>query len=401
MKHIYSNQTNSTQAIESDQIKRKKGKSFLYGLLVFFMCLLAFGQAIAQEDTTTIQEIPFLDLDNLGEPVYVGTVNAPTLPGTSKSASLLKSAPSFLKSASVTTAPIWPNEGAVNIEKTAEATGDPERWKVNVKVEGKNIKKTTDVVLVIDDSGSMGTSKMEAAKDAAKDFVSELLDGTSTNIRIAVVTINGGSAGNGDPEFDIGFSSDPTAVNNVINAISSNGGTNLQGGFYFARTLLQSQSTSTDNKFVVLLSDGSPTYSYQSNVTSSVTPTIIDCGSEWNWWSGTQYWATWNPSTLSDNQLTVQSSTYNNVVGSGGNFDYGIYTHTETCDNHEYTFEAGNHGIPTAYEAGLLISDGIDVYTIGFEVTAGGDAETVLQNSQNVGYYPASSSNIDDIYAEI
>ena len=348
----------------------------------------------------------FQDPDNLGGPVYIGEVEPFVLPSDNtislKSAKVanLKSANISLKSAQATK-PIWPEPGAINIEKTGEATTTYGKWKINIKVEGKNIPKTTDVVLVIDDSGSMGTSKMNAAKDAAKDFVDELLTGT-TGIQIAVVTINGGG-GSGQPQVDHTFSNNISSLKTAINAITANGGTNLQGGFYAARQLVE--SSTANRKVVILLSDGDPTYSYSSTVTASPTPTITSCSRTRI--SGTYvYSAVWNPATLDPSQLSVTESNYGNIVGSGTNFNISnFYQITQSCSGsnwtHDYTFSAtGNHGIPTKYEAGLIM-DKADVYTIGFEVTAGGNAENVLIGSQNAGYYPATSSNIGQIYSTI
>ena len=337
------------------------------------------------QDTLTIGEQEydeFYDHDNLGGPVYIGEVPALVIPAAAntKSAQVLKSGSVNLKSATASD-PIWPEEGAVHIEKTAESTATPGRWKINLKVEGKNIQSTTDVVLVIDDSGSMGTTKMNNAKNAAKNFVDSLLTGT-TNIRIAIVTINGGGS-IGVPQLDKNFTNNISQLKNAINAISSGGGTNLQGGFYMARTLMV--TSSANNKSVILLSDGYPTYSYESTVTSS-QPTCTGYS-----WSHTR-------DDIEENYLNVTSSTYTNVIGNGSYFSYTLFTkYSSNCG----TFNAGNHGVPTEYEAGLLMGNGVDIYTIGFEVTGNTDAEDVLEDSQNKGYYPATSSTIDGIYDEI
>ena len=275
----------------------------------------------------------FQDPDNLGGPVYIGEVEPFVLPSDNtislKSAKVanFKSANISLKSAQATK-PIWPEPGAINIEKTGEATSTYGKWKINIKVEGKNVPKTTDVVLVIDDSGSMGTSKMNAAKDAAKDFVDELLSAT-TGIRIAVVTINGGG-GTGRPQVDHNFSSDINSLKSAITAITASGGTNLQGGFYAARQLIE--SSDANRKVVVLLSDGAPTYSY-SSVTS--TDWTLACGSINNF--------NISRDDFEDNHLLITSSTYTNVVGDGQTFNYTLYTQQLYCNGRNRTFNAGNN----------------------------------------------------------
>ena len=343
--------------------------------------------------TKTINKVNFdPDPDHLGGPVFIGDVIPFTLPETSSFGVQLKSGTIkskenkiSLKSATVENLE-WPSPGAVNINKTAQTTGTDGRWKINLLVEGKNIPTTTDVVLVIDDSGSMGTSKMNNAKAAANTFVDELLT-SSTGIRVSVVTINGGG-GTGQPQVDQGFTSNLTSLHNAINNISASGGTNLQGGFYAARLLVE--SSSANKKVVILLSDGVPTYSYNSVYSTDFT---VDCG--------TISYFNISRNDFESDHLFVTSSNYSNIVGSGSDFDYTAYTVTKRCSGKNRTFNAGNHGIPTKYEAGLIMDSGADVYTIGFEVPVGGDEENVLIGSQNKGYYPANSGNISSIYSAI
>ncbi|MFW5774220.1 MAG: vWA domain-containing protein, partial [Tangfeifania sp.] len=363
-------------------------------ILLLGLFFVSLGKtAIAQDTIEAEQQFdPFFDHDKLGKPVYVGEVPPLNLPQTGnysslKSGTINNNGQNLLKSA--LTDLEWPDPGSVQITKWAEATSTDGRWKINLKVEGKNIPTTSDVVLVIDDSGSMSGSKMTDAKSAAKTFVDEVIDG-SGNIRIAVVTLNGGSGGLGTPQLDINFSSDADALKNTIDDINASGGTNLQGGFYMARGLIS--SSTADKKSIVLMSDGVPTYSYESDVETSEEPehncNVI--GGNWNMTSDEL-----------EEYLYVNSSNYTNVVGNGSSFNYTLYSFTDDCwwGNPEIT--AGNHGMPTKYEAGLITDMGVDVYTVGFDVPDGGDAEDVLEGSQNKGYYPANSGNLNQVYSEI
>ncbi|WP_157999924.1 vWA domain-containing protein, partial [Flavobacterium frigoris] len=344
-------------------------------LLAFFMFV---GNTYSQIET---------DPDHLGGAVYIGSVAPFTVPvditGVQQkpSAKLAKNT-SITGKTSVAPRLEWPNPGAVQIEKTAEATTTPGKWKINILTQGKNIPKTTDVVLVIDDSGSMSGNKISSARSAAKTFVSELLN-NSTGIRIAVVTLNSPSS-TGSPQLDQTFTNSTSTLNTAIDAIGASGGTNIQGGFYAARQLVN--TSSADKKVVILLSDGDPTYSYQT--TTLITPSAPSCSN-----------SNWNISRSSfEAGMTVTSSNYGNVVGNGSSFNYALYTATSrNCNN----FEAGNHGMPTKYEASLLINAGVDVYTIGFDVTAGGNAENTLSGSQNKGYFAATTANISNIYSQI
>ena len=350
-------------------------------LLAFFMFV---GDIYSQIDT---------DPDRLGGPVIIGDVLPFTLP-VDTNANQQKTSAKSTKTTSVIskTAAIpileWPNPGAVHIEKTAVSAPTLGRWKINVLTQGKNIPITTDVVLVIDNSGSMSGTKITSAKSAATTFVNELLNG-STGIRLAIVTIN--APGNaGTPYVNQGFTDNTTTLNTAISGISASGGTNLQGGFYAARQLIGT-STAT-KKVVILLSDGAPTYSYNSTVTTNFT---VDCGSISNF--------NISRNDFEASHITVTSSNYSNIVGTGGSFDYTLYSFSKNCAGNSAleTFTAGNHGIPTKYEAGLVINSGVDVYTIGFEVPVGGDEQDVLNGSQNKGYFPATSGNITSVYSQI
>ena len=86
------------------------------------------------------------------------------------------------------TQPVWPAEGSIKLDKDARAVeGQENLWEVTLDIQGKNFKTTSDVVLVIDCSGSMEGTKLTNTRKAAKAFGEELLkEGSST--RIAIVT---------------------------------------------------------------------------------------------------------------------------------------------------------------------------------------------------------------------
>ena len=83
----------------------------------------------------------------------------------------------------------WPNPGAINLIKEETKVADG-RWKIDLKVEGKNVQKTSDIVLVIDRSGSMeDDDKMLSTKNAAKSFINTLLnDSNKAYNRIALIS---------------------------------------------------------------------------------------------------------------------------------------------------------------------------------------------------------------------
>lgn len=158
--------------------------------------------------------------------------------------------------------PVWPEEGAIQLSKSAAAVeGKENTWEVTLGIQGKNYKTTSDVVLVIDNSNSMyDNSRMAKTKAAANAFVDTLLTEDSTT-RIALVVYN-------LKETHTGFYAyaNRAALKQQINAITQNnddGGTFTQLGLHTARTLLNSAESTGQNKSIVLLSDGEPTASYR------------------------------------------------------------------------------------------------------------------------------------------
>ena len=118
---------------------------------------------------------------------------------------------------------------------------------------------TTDIVLVIDKSGSMeNNGKIGKAKMAANDFVDKVLE--YAGVRIGLVTFSGGA----NQAYGLTDKNDKNNLKKAINNIKTNGGTFIQAGLYQAQQMLKS-STAT-NKIIILLSDGLPTYMYNFNI---------------------------------------------------------------------------------------------------------------------------------------
>lgn len=78
--------------------------------------------------------------------------------------------------------------GSIKLDKDAAAVAGKENlWEVTLGIQGKNFETTSDVVLVIDCSGSMKDAKLTNTRTAAKAFGQKLLTEGSTT-RIAIVT---------------------------------------------------------------------------------------------------------------------------------------------------------------------------------------------------------------------
>ncbi len=311
--------------------------------------------------------------------------------------------------------PVWPEEGAIQLSKSAAAVeGKENTWEVTLGIQGKNYKTTSDVVLVIDNSNSMYPSKtskedrMTKTKAAANAFVDTLLTEDSTT-RIALVVYN-------LKETHTGFYAyaNRAALKQQINAITQNnddGGTFTQLGLHTARTLLNSAESTGQNKSIVLLSDGEPTKAYEF---VAVNATYTNCQSSHGLvfnrnHSGGQFKA---DTFLPD---------YNLTLGDGGTNDFGTYSHNAiassvTCnkgvsrdidcnyykdssDNWVYTTNVvkTDLGVPTMWEAEQATAEGTTVYTVAFQ--AGTDGERVLKacaTDPTKGYFAiGSSTNVE------
>lgn len=299
--------------------------------------------------------------------------------------------------------PVWPEEGAIQLSKSAAAIeGKENTWEVTLGIQGKNYKTTSDVVLVIDNSNSMyDNSRMAKTKAAANAFVDTLLTEDSTT-RIALVVYN-------LKETHTGFYTygNRAELKQQISSISKNendGGTFTQLGLHTARTLLNSAESTGQNKSIVLLSDGEPTKAYAF---VAKNPTYTGCES-WHLISG-HHGGTFKAETFEPN--------YSLTLGDGRTNDFGTYSYNAiarsvTCnkdvskdiDCNYYKDSSGNWvyttnevetdlGVPTMWEAEQATAEGTTVYTVAFQ--AGTDGERVLKacaTNPTKGFFAISSS---------
>lgn len=284
-----------------------------------------------------------------------------------------------------TTQPEWPNEGAIRLNKEAKPVqGKDGVYEITLTIEGMNYKTTSDVVLVIDCSGSMeeGT-KLEATRTAAKAFGDKLLtEGSAT--RIAIVTfIDEATAYNNGHFYKASELSD--FKNAVDKATYANGGTNQQAGIHVAQQLLTSAASTGKQKNIVILSDGEATYSH---------PFIVP---------------------RNGSAPTTPAPDYTKKIGSGGDFEIGYsgflglgwhdqgnagyYSGSSYNDKGSYTYNADgtftfksnvntNNGVATIWEANQAKTAGTTIFSVALQ--AGTNGENTLKSCATdpaKGYY--------------
>lgn len=296
------------------------------------------------------------------------------------------------------TQPVWPAPGSIKLDKDAAAVvGAENLWEITLGIKGKNFETTSDVVLVIDCSGSMEGAKLDNTRQAAKAFGQKLLTEGSTT-RIAIVTfIKEATAYNNGHFYG---ATELSAFEAAVDAATyANGGTNQQAGIHKAQELLNTSSAGLKN--IVILSDGDATYSYPFVASA----TYSDCGA----WTSLGC-----PRGGSITNIGAFAPDYTTVIGSGSSFtmDYNAQV-TATCPKHgesttvncvynldgTYTTTKGtNNGVATIWEANQAKAAGTTIYSVALQ--AGTDGENTLKTcatDATKDYYAiASTDNVEE-----
>lgn len=159
----------------------------------------------------------------------------------------------------------------VRYSKTATPVeGQKDTYKITLKIESKTSSTApgaSAVVLVIDSSGSMKDGRLTNAKNVAKSFIDSY--GTSGSDRyLAVVNFdtyaNAFEFGRDKTSWlDVSNGTNRQTAKNRFDNLSAGGGTNLEQGLTKAKDLLNNntvKSIAKENKFVIVLTDGEPTF---------------------------------------------------------------------------------------------------------------------------------------------
>lgn len=296
------------------------------------------------------------------------------------------------------TQPVWPAQGSIKLDKDAAAVEGAENlWEVTLGIQGKNFETTSDVVLVIDCSGSMEGAKLTNTRKAAKAFGQKLLTEGSTT-RIAIVTfIDTAATYNNGHFYD---ATELSAFEAAVDAATyANGGTNQQAGLHKAQELLSTSSAGLKN--IVILSDGEATFSHPFVAAA----TYANCNSLLGWSC---------PSGGKITNIGAFAPDYSSVIGQGNSFTMNYNAKvTATCPEHgnsttvncvynldgTYTTESGtNNGVATIWEANQAKVAGTTIYSVALQ--AGTNGENTLKacaTDATKDYYTiASTDNVEE-----
>ena len=242
----------------------KNSKKIFYTLFVFIYTIMQIISPVMVSANTSI------DLDNLPTNPEIGDIYNSTV-----------------------TAGSLENEGDVLVTKTVTKTNTLGEYTVTFNIKGKKVTTSTEIkkplyaVVVFDRSGSMNCTKYsydwmgnkycaevgnkwESAVNGAKTFAETLLNKVN-NAQIALVGFSGNNRGDtpysGDTPYNDAETLRKFANKNLDDANfgSANGGTNLQAGLLKANELLSDTSIPENAvKYVVVISDGQPTFYYDN-----------------------------------------------------------------------------------------------------------------------------------------
>lgn len=296
------------------------------------------------------------------------------------------------------TQPVWPAPGSIKLNKDAAAVeGETNLWEVTLGIQGKNFETTSDVVLVIDCSGSMEGDKLANTRKAAKAFGQKLLTEGSTT-RIAIVTfINEATAYNNGHFY--GASELAAFETAVDKATYAKGGTNQQAGIHKAQELLNTSSAGLKN--IVILSDGEATFSHPFVAAA----TYSDCGA----WTSLGC-----PRDGSITNIGAFAPDYTTVIGSGSSFtlDYNARV-TATCPEHggtttqKYVYNLDgtattksgtDNGVATIWEANQAKAAGTTIYSVALQAGTNGEntLKTCATDATKDYYAIASTDNVEE-----
>ena len=189
-----------------------------------------------------------------------------------------------------------------------------------------------DIVLVLDQSGSMGDSfggwgsgsRRAALQDAAEDFVNSVATNGGENHRIGIVTFDSGARVS--REFTYVSDEGVEDLNDTIDRLSADGATRVDLGLKKANDNLLNKARPDAQKIVIVFTDGDPTSgsSFENEVAAdaiNTAKTIKDNGAT-IYTIGIFSGANPNTDNNANNYMNAMSSNYPKATAEGDNGTY-------------------------------------------------------------------------------
>ncbi len=258
--------------------------------------------------------------------------------------------------------------GQVRMTKTAALVpGKVNEWEITLRVAGRPKSVTSDIVLVMDVSGSMAYDipgmpydRMHYAKEAADNFIDAVLNKDPDNTQIAIVKFNN------TVSTVQTLTNSKSLLHSGIEGLSASSYTHTQAGIARARSILSSSGAT--KKTIVLFSDGLPNRSYAIN-----SPTVAD----------------FYPDTrLSRSDLARTRFNYSSTVTDGNQAlnDGGT----------RYNYSSPNS---TIAEGAIARGEGYTLYTIG--MYAGAEGQATLNATAPGKAYASDAAGLNAVFQEI
>ncbi|MDY6231178.1 SpaA isopeptide-forming pilin-related protein [Peptostreptococcus porci] len=329
------------------------------------------------------------------------------------------------------------------VNKYIVPTGKPGEYTVHVRVKGNRTKSNLGVVIVYDNSNSMrnninNVDRLSQANQAISNFTKQLVSTGNEETKVALVTYGSELF----PEYSTynesnPFTNNPEAIISKLpreipseRGVSGLGGTYTQGAIEKAKELLKNESF--DNKVILTVTDGVPTYSnlikyidengkYVFDTTKTGTgnrfiqPYTYNSGGLTNYQQPEQayysdYWVEDRTKPYDNNADYAKTSfgekyyydkAQNRVIngnkyyfeyrGYGGNYSSTSYNYqgalyyngyyyykdtrgsydlyTQALPNNGYGYKLiKNHGYATIESGGQIQKEGYQMYTLGIQI---------------------------------
>ena len=198
---------------------------------------------------------------------------------------------------------VHPNEKGIKAyTKCIQEKIDELEARKKLEKEGRDLSSERNVVLVLDNSGSMEGEPIRETKRAAKEFIDNLLEKDAS---IGIVTFESNAKLRSD------FSKDASKLKGIIDGIGPQGRTNTEAGLRTAATLLG--GIKTGKRIIVLMSDGLTNEGLKGEALMAYIESLRD--------EGIYFYTMGFFESLSGTDLNKGQQTMESIANPGGHYE--------------------------------------------------------------------------------